>query len=547
VSTSGSRGTQTEVRIRGAEANHSLLFVDGIRFNDPAAGNTARFELLANDALSRIEVVRGPQSALWGSDAIGGVISLQTADAAEGSRLSALAEYGSLDSARASFQGAVQAGALSLSGSAGLLKSDGIDIFSEAGERDGFENRSASVKAVLRPLASVEAGLVGHWVDGTSEFDGFDPATFSFADTLDATDNRIFALRSWTRAELGGWALSASASYLDSKNRNRVGDESVNDTFGDRLTLGGQVSRSFGSHRLTGAIEREEEDFRGRGFSGFSDQDRSRSLTAFIGQWRAEWTERFSTDLAVRHDDFSEFADATTVRALVLVKPVAGISLHGAYSEGIARPTFFDLFGFFPGSFIGNPALRPEHSRGFEAGIRWTKGPASFGLTGFSNRLEEEIVDIFNPDFTATTANVEGKSRRRGVELDASYQLGAFSLGSNYTFLDADERKTVSGAAVREARRPKHSASLFGTGRFGPMELGASLSYVGKRRDAVFPTDVTLNDYPLASAKIGYRITPALEAYARVENAFDADYQDVFGYNTPGRTVYAGVRIRLGD
>jgi vitamin B12 transporter len=142
---------------------------------------------------------------------------------------------------------------------------------------------------------------------------------------------------------------------------------------------------------------------------------------------------------------------------------------------------------------------------------------------------------------------VEGKSRRRGVELDASYQFGAFSLGGNYTFLDADERKTVSGAAVREARRPKHSANLFGTGRFGPMELGAGLSYVGKRRDAVFPTDVTLNDYLLASAKIGYRITPALEAYARVENAFNAEYQDVFGYNTPGRTVYAGVRIRLGD
>jgi vitamin B12 transporter len=231
----------------------------------------------------------------------------------------------------------------------------------------------------------------------------------------------------------------------------------------------------------------------------------------------------------------------------VLFKPMAGISLHGAYGEGVARPTFYDLFGFFPGSFIGNPALRPEHSRGFEAGVRWTRGPLSLGVVGFSNRLEDEIVDIFNPDFTSTTANVDGKSRRRGMELDARYQLGAFSLGGNYTFLDADERKTVGGAAVREARRPRHSANLFGTGRLGPMELGASLAYVGRRRDAVFPKDATLGDYLLASAKIGYRITPALEAYARVENAFDADYQDAFGYNTPGRTVYAGLRIRLGD
>jgi vitamin B12 transporter len=448
---------------------------------------------------------------------------------------------------RASLQGAVQAGALSLSGSAGYLTSDGIDIFSEQGERDGFENRSASVKAVLRPLASVEAGVVGHWVDGTSEFDGFDPVTFSFADTLDATDNRIFALRGWTRAELQGWTLSASASYLDSENRNRVGDESVNDTFGDRLTLSGQASRSFGGHRLTAAIEREEEDFRGRGFSGFADQDRSRSLTAFVGQWRAQWSEALITDLAVRHDDFSEFADATTVRALLLVKPTPGISLHGAYSEGIARPTFFDLFGFFPGSFIGNPALRPERSRGFEAGLRWSDGPASLGVTGFSNRLQDEIVDIFNRDFTSTTANVEGKSRRRGVELDARYSLGAFNLGANYTFLDANERKAAGGAAVKEARRPRHSANLFATGTLGAFELGGSLAYVGKRRDAVFPTDVTLGDYLLGSLKIGYRISPALEAYARAENAFNADYQDVFGYNTPGRTVYAGIRVRFGD
>jgi vitamin B12 transporter len=547
IATSGTRGTLTDVRIRGAEANHSLLFVDGIRFNDPAAGNTARFELLSNDALSRIEVVRGPQSALWGSDAIGGVIAIETADAAQGSAFSALGEYGSLDSARASAQAAVRTGALSLSGSAGFLRSDGIDIFSEAGERDGFKNRSASAKAVLRLSSSIEAGVVGHWVDGTSEFDGFDATSFAFADTLDATDNRIFALRGWTKAELAGWTLSAATSYLDSENRNRVGATPVNDTFGERLTLGAQASRSFGRHCLTAAIEREEEDFRGRGYFGSSDQDRSRGLTALVGQWRAEWTGTLTTDLAVRHDDFSEFANATTVRALLLFKPRADISLHGAYSEGVSRPTFYDLFGFFPGSFIGNPTLRPEHSRGFEAGIRWSAGPASIGVTGFSNRLEDEIVDIFNPDFTSTTANAPGKSRRRGVELDMGYRIGAFQLSGNYTYLDAEERRNVGGAPVREARRPRHSANLLGAGRFGPFELGGSLAYVGKRRDAAFPADAKLNDYLLGSLKLGYRITPSLEAYARVENAFDADYQDAFGYNTPGRTVYAGLRIRLGN
>lgn len=550
VSTSGSRGTATELRIRGSEANHTLLFVDGIRFNDPAAGGIGRFELLTNDALSRVELVRGPQSALWGSDALGGVVAIATADAARETGISALGEYGSLDSSRVSGQFAAGTSALSLSGAAGFLRSDGIDIFSEQGERDGFENRSASLKLVARPLPSAELGLVGHWMEGESEFDGYDQTSFAFADTLDETETRIFALRGWAHTELGGWSLGADTSYLDSSNRNFIGEEPYNRTFGDRWTIGGQASRSFGGHRLTAAVEREAEDFGARdtGFFGATEQDRSRNLTAFVGQWRAEWTGALITDLAVRHDDFSNFADATTLRALLLVKPAPYVTLHAGYGEGISRPTFYDLFGFFPGSFVGNPGLRPESSRGFEAGARWVKRPGSIGITAFSNRLQDEIVDIFDFDtFTSTPVNVEGRSRRRGLELDGQYRTGALSIGANYTYLDAQERKDANEAAVREARRPRHSANIFAAGIVGPVEIGGSLAYVGKRRDVVFPADVTLNDYLLASMKVGYRISPALEAYARVENAFDADYQDAAGYNTPGRTVYAGLRVRLGD
>lgn len=553
VSTSGSRGTQTELRIRGAEANHTLLFVDGIRFNDPAAGNAGRFELLTNDALSRVEVVRGPQSALWGSEALGGVVAIDTGEAAQGRALSALAEHGSLDSSRASAQLAAGGGAFSLSGAAGFLRSDGIDIFSERGERDGFENRSASAKAVLKPLPATEIGLVGHWMDGRSEFDGFDPSTFAFADTLDNVKTRIFALRGWTRSAFGGWSLLLDGSYLDSTNRNRVAETPINNTFGDRLTFGGQISRSFGVHRFTAAVEHEAEDFRARdqGFFGGTDQDRSRKLTALVGQWRASWSEMLITDVAVRHDDFSQYEAATTVRALVLVKPTDGLALHAAYGEGIAQPNFYDLFGFFPGSFVGNPDLRPERSRGFEAGLRWTGGPATFGVTAFSNRLEDEIVDIFNSTtFLGSTRNVEGKSRRRGVELDGQYRIGGLIIGGNYTFLDARERRTAGGDSVREVRRPRHSANLFATGTVGAVEIGGSLAYVGKRGDTdfgAFPARaVTLDDYVLGSLKLGYRVSPALEAYARIENAFDADYQDAFGYNTPGRTFYAGLRLHLG-
>ena len=554
VSATGPRGTQTQVRIRGAEANHTLLFLDGIRFNDPAAGNEARFELLTGDSLARLEVVRGPQSALWGSEALGGVVALETADPIAASGLDALVEYGSHDSGRASAQFATRAGDVGLSGSAGWLKSDGIDSFGSGGERDGFENRSASVKAVFSPLPDNEIGLVGHWIEGESDYDGFDPVTFRRADTLDSTDNRVLAMRGWARTTRDGWSLLVDGSYLESANRNRLADAPLNSTFGERFTLGGQLSKTVGRHRFTGAIEHEAEDFRARDqiYFGGTDQDRSRELTAFIGQWRAEWTQGFITDVAVRHDRFSAFADATTLRATLLVKPAAAWTLHAGYGEGIAQPTFYDLYGFFPGSFAGNPELRPESSKGFEAGVRWASERAALGVTGFSNRLENEIVDTFDPaTFISSTANVDGSSRRRGVEVDARYRLGWLNLGANYTWLDASERKVPGSAAVREVRRPRHSANVVVDGSLGRFDLGAGVSYVGARRDMdfdLFPAEtVILGDYVLASLKLGYRVTPAMEAYARVENALGADYQDVVGYNTPGRTVYAGVRLRLGN
>ncbi|WP_167737315.1 TonB-dependent receptor plug domain-containing protein [Sphingomonas parva] len=554
VATTGPRGTQTQLRIRGAEANHSLLFVDGIRFNDPAAGNEARFELLTTDALSRVEIVRGPQSALWGSEALGGVVALETADPLGPRRLSALGEYGSFDSGRAALQFASGGETAGLSGSASWIGSDGIDSFGAGGERDGFETVNASLKGAVHPSADTEIGLVGHWMEGESEYDGFDPITFRRADTLDETANRIRAARGWARAEAAGWSLLAELGWLDSANRNRLDDERLNSTFGERLSAGAQLSRTLGGHRMTAAVEHEAEDFRARDqvYLGGTDQNRGRHLTALVGEWHARWSGLVSTDLAVRHDAFSAFADATTFRAAAVVMPAQGWRLHAAYGEGIAQPTFYDLYGFFPGSFLGNPALRPESSRGWEAGIRWEKRTLTLGVTGFSNRLRDEIVDTFDPlTFQSSTANAEGRSRRRGIEAEAAWRPSdAFGLALNYSWLDAEERQDAGDLAVREIRRPRHSVNLVASGTRGRLSWGGSAAYIGARHDTDFDPfparDFRLDDYLLASLRLSWTLSDGLEAYGRVENGFDSDYQDVIGYNTPGRAVYAGFRFRLG-
>jgi len=555
VATTGPRGTQTQLRIRGAEANHTLLFVDGIRFNDPAAGNEARFELLTSDLLSRIEVVRGPQSALWGSEALGGVIAVETADPFRRTGFIGEGEYGSLDSARAAGRVAVRTGDVGISAGLGWQRSDGIDsLGGGAGDRDGFDNFAATLRVEARPSADIRLGASGYWTQGTSQYDGFDPVTFLRADTLDTTKNRIGAVRAYASGDWGDWSARAEASYLDSANRNSLAGAPLNSTFGDRLTLGGQISRRFGGHTIIAAVDHQDEDFRARDtqFFGGTDQDRSRKLTAFIGEWRAEWSPAIVTDLAVRHDDFSAFADETTFRASVLVRPGRGFTLFGSYGEGVAQPTFYDLYGFFPGSFVGNPDLKPETSRGWEAGLRWSNAHVALGVTGFSSRLRNEIVSTFDPNtFLSGAANGDGRSKRDGIELSASWRHAAWlNVEANYTWLHANEPNAAGTAQVREVRRPRSTANLTAWGAIDRFNWGASLAYVGVRQDTdfdLFPAAVVrLHDYVLGSLRIGYRILPQLELYARVENAFDADYQDVVGYNTPGRTVYAGLRVALG-
>jgi vitamin B12 transporter len=554
VATTGPRGTQTQVRIRGAEANHTLIFLDGIRFNDPAAGNEARFELFTADSLSRLEIVRGPQSALWGSEALGGVISAETADAFRGTGFEGLAEYGSLDSARLSGRYALRAGDVGITASAGWLGSDGVDSFGAGGERDGFDNLAASLKLEARPSAAIRLGVTGHYIEGESDFDGFDPVTFLRADTRDSTRNRLAAVRGWAEGRWGGWTVSADASWLDSANRNFLADAPQNQTWGDRLTLGAQVSRQLGGHRLTLAAEQQAEDFRARdtAFGGFTNQDRGRHVTALVGEWWGEWTDWLVTDLAVRHDSFSAFADATTLRASLLVRPTRRLGLNATYGEGSAQPTVYDLYGFFPGSFVGNPALKPEHSRSWEAGIAWRSPRLTLAATVFSARLRDEIVDIFDPvTFLSSTGNATGKSRRLGLELAATVAVAPWlAVHANYTFLDADEQRVAGAGLVREVRRPRHSFNLIAQGEVGRIRWGVSLAYVGQRRDTDFDqfpaATVILDDYLLASANLAYRVLPQLELYARMENGFDADYQDVVGYNTPGRTVYAGLRVAFG-
>lgn len=562
VATTGAQGTETVVRIRGAESVHTLIFIDGIAYNDIAAANAGRFDTFTSAGLSRIELIRGPQSALWGSEALGGVVAMSSPDPLGVFRAEGMVEGGSRDFWRADAALATGGETAGLSATANWTRSDGIDILGGGtGDRDGFETVTLSLKGVAR-LGAVELGAVGRYIHHDVEFDGNDPLTFARADTLNASTAETYALRGWigfNGAAENGFSGRLEAQYLDSENRNRDGIARTNDSFGQRVRIGGQFGYRFGTgvirHHLIGAIERETEDYSTRDlqFGGGTDRDLSRARTAFVAEWRGNWNDVVITDLAVRHDDFNRFADETTVRANALVNLGGGFALLAGYGEGVAQPSFVDLYGFSPTSgYVGNPDLTVERSKGFEGGLRWRGMQVSIEAVAFSNNLEDEIVEDFGSIFpNYTVVNAPGKSRRRGFELSGEWRPNdAVTLGANYTYLDTRENSVVGAAALREVRRPRHTANLYGDWRSGPLTVGGAIAYVGSRTDQDFDLPgfpiVSLDGYALASLRVAYRILPQLELFARAENAFDEDYQDVVGYAAPGGSVYAGLRVALG-
>ena len=562
VSQSGPPRAQTQVRIRGAEANHTLTFIDGIDVTDPASSGEFRYETLLAAGVERIEVLRGPQSALWGSQAVGGVITITTRD---DSGVYGEAEGGSLGTFRAGAGGGVALNSSTqLSGSVSALTSQGYDIANTGkniaatgGDNDGYDNITAHVKLRSVPSASTDVLLVARYATSNSQFDGFDYDAGVPQDEAFATRSKQLALRAEAGIALldGRWTQRVSGFFTDTANINRTAGAFTNRSDGGRTTLRYQTSLTIDTgsarHRVTAALEHDRERFDSADADtlAFSNQSRSRLQTSVVGEYRLDIGDWLGGGVAVRHDWNNRFADTTTVRATAAVRPGAGFALHGAYATGVADPTFFDLFGFFPGFFVGNPNLSPERSRNWEVGAGWSNAALGLDVTWYDATLDNEIVSTFDSKtFLSGVANASGRSRRKGLEVTASTTpVTGLRFAASYALLDANEQRVAAGLALREVRRPRHSGSLTAAYTGKAFDLAASAAITGARDDIDFArfVRVRLAPYTLVTLSGAWHVTPKLDLTGRIENALDRRYQDVFAYRTPGLTAHAGVRVRL--
>ena len=563
VSHSGVAGSQTQVRVRGSEANHVLVLIDGVRANDPATGDEFRWEYLTTGNIERIEIVRGPQSSLWGSDALAAVVHVITRSDHSAPNINGYVEGGSNETHNIGVSGDTGSDGWSLSGGVEYLETEGSNISRLGSENDGSDVTTASLagRFAASQTLTFDAGL--RLVNAYSQFDPVDFFVTGLptdGDRATKTDN-LYANIGGRLVTHGGTATHhLKARYFDSDNRNLTDGVENSSTASDRTTIALQSDINLGDNRLSLALEHERTHFEQRGEINFGDpnQNQEMDVTSVVVDFQGLAHERFTWLASARFDSNSEFDDSVNGRVSLSYRLSDKTTIRGKLGTGQKNPTFIERFGFFPGQFVGNPELKPERSISYDIGLDQELFDSALiiQLSLFKQNLKDEINGfVFDPaTFLSSAENMDGTSERSGVELAARWNTTEqFWLSATYTYTDSTEQDSA-GMDVRELRRPRHSGSLAANFRSNNDQFQASLSadYGGERDDIFFPPFpepseiVTLQSYWLLDLTAQFQVTPAVSIFARGTNLLDEDYEQVYGYQTLGRAGYLGVRMNFG-
>jgi vitamin B12 transporter len=564
VSHVGTTGSQTQVRVRGAEANHVLVLIDGVRANDPASGDEFRWELLSTSNIERIEIIRGPQSSLWGSDALSAVVHVITQSGGDRPGINAYAEGGSFNTVNGGLNGATGGDSWSLAFGLERLDTDGSNISRRGREDDESDMTTASVSGQLRPSENLTLQLGLRAVDTYSQFDPVDFLVTGLPEDGDvATDSdRYYWNAGATFSTLDGrWSHQLYARYLETDNRNLADGVQNSSTASERKTFTYQSDIQLGENLLSLAIEHERTRFEQRGEIGFGDpnQRQQMSVNSLVADFQGRSIDRLTWMLSARYDDNSDFDSAVSGRLSLAYRLSSTTLVRANFGTGRKAPTFIERFGFFPGQFTGNPDLKPEKSKSFDLGIDHLlfDNAVEIQLAVYYQNLEDEINGfVFDPDtFLFTAENIDGDSIRKGAEAAATFNLTEnLSFGGSYTYTDSTENDR-SGNDVRELRRPRHSGSLNGSFRFldERARLTVVADYGGTSTDIFFPPFpepseiVSLDSFWLLGLTASYDVSQNTNIFVRASNLLDEDYEQVYGYRTPGRAAFVGVRLGFGN
>ncbi|MDE3083913.1 MAG: TonB-dependent receptor [Verrucomicrobiota bacterium] len=541
VFASGQRGAISSVFLRGANSNQTLFLVDGIRLNDPNTDYNVFLGGAGLGANDRIEIAHGPQSTLYGAEAMGGVVSLRAQKGAGVPTGSATVEAGSF--------GTVQ-GAASAQGASGLWA---YNVSASGGHTDNarannsFDSGNVALRLdrVLTTKVSMGATLRGFSARFGDPGDRFtnDPNNFERENNWLGT---VFAEAKpaenfSSRLTLGGQDRRF-VSDNPAPNPPFFGPSQTTVVVNRRGVLDWQNTVMLpASNQLTAGLTAEANTTRNTGFGAI---DQRQKLFAVFAE--DEWSpvENVFLTGGLRHDDFDTYGGVTTGRATAawLVVPKT-FKLRASYGTGFRSPSFLDLYGTASG-YQGNPNLKPERARGWDAGLDYylPQKRGTFSATYFETDFTNLITTEFSV-FPATTENV-GRARTRGAEFSAQTSLpGAIEVRLAYTYLDAVDRTN----GTRLLRRPRHLLSADAWHDFGSgISAGAGLKIVADREDVDAQTfaQIDAEDYTVVRLYAAWQATRQLTLKARLENLLDESYEEVNGYPALGFGAFTSAEWR---
>ncbi len=548
----GGAGSLTAVRIRGGESNHTRVLIDGVTVNSVSGGDFDFATLLAAD-IERIEVLRGPQSGIYGGNALSGVINIITRKGSGRPAVSATLEGGSRGSYLASgnISTGNDDGYISLSGA--VRETQGFNIASVGSEDDASRQATFFARGgyAFSPVFRID-GMLRHQRNRNDIDEDTGPG---FGDNVLEDVAGPHNERRQNMGQLTGTLNLFDGAWLQKFHGEFLGDNfnNVSSVFGNGFNNGNRTKFSylsqlnFGSngmtHSLSGLVDYTSESLISSNIAG----ERKRNQTGYVAEYRLGIMEQFFLSANVRYDDNDSFENATTYKIGASYRePSFDVRVHGSYGKGIQNPTLIEQFGFF-GNFASNPNLVPEESVGWDVGIE--KGFFNHNYVIDVTYFEADLTNEISADFSVfpfRPVNLAGISRRKGVEVSATAHLtDNLTITGNYTYTDSRQPN-----GLPELRRPRHSASaditwLFSEGK-GKVNLEAV--YRADVKDiGQFYATVDGDDYTLVNLAASWQLSDNMEIFGRAENLFDVNYQEIRGFNSAPLSVYGGVRIKLSD